>query len=395
MGRDIAQLLHPGFILTGVVSNLLGALLPVFTARWGLSDALAGDLFAAQYLGILAGNTAFRRTLTRTGLVRSLALGYFIMAGGVLGLGADGWLVAECSIFAYGLALGLTIPSTNLLVAEVNPGRSAAALNLLNVAWCIGAVICSPLCILFAERRALLLPQLLLAASVSAVGLCLLKTARGASNPAELSGGLSGSTESIWRESMGIAIGALIFFYVGAETAVGGWVSMYTKRAMAASATSWALAQSAFWATLLAGRAMAPYLLRRISGERLVLGGLCLALAGTGLLLASHTTVAHWSGIGLTGTGMALVFPTTIALYSQFFGARASRSVGLIFACGGLGGASIPWMVGFASSRTGSLRMGLVVVLLAVATMIALQIRIVSLLRRSGGAVTGDETERG
>ncbi len=393
MGRHIAQLLHPGFILTGVVSNLLGALLPVFTARWGLSDALAGDLFAAQYLGILTGNTAFRRTLARAGLVRSLALGYFIMAGGVLGLGADGWLVAECSIFAYGLALGLTIPSTNLLVAEVNPGRSAAALNLLNVAWCIGAVICSPLCILFAERHALLLPQLLLAASVSAVGLYLLKTARGSSDPPELSGRLSGSTESIWREPMGVAIGALIFFYVGAETAVGGWVSTYTKRAIAASPTSWALAQSEFWATLLVGRAMAPYLLRRVCGERLVLGGLCLALTGTCLLLTSHGPVALWSGIGLTGSGMALVFPTTIAIYSQFFGARASRSVGLIFACGGLGGASIPWMVGLASSRAGSLRTGLIVVLLAVVTMIVIQARIVGLLRRSRGFIAANETD--
>ena len=38
--------------------------------------------------------------------------------------------------------MGLAVPAANLLVAEVNPGRRSATLNLLNFCWSAGAVAC-------------------------------------------------------------------------------------------------------------------------------------------------------------------------------------------------------------------------------------------------------------
>jgi FHS family glucose/mannose:H+ symporter-like MFS transporter len=41
-----------------------------------------------------------------------------------------------------GFSLGLTNPATNLLVSELNPDRRGAALNLLNLIWGLGAIVC-------------------------------------------------------------------------------------------------------------------------------------------------------------------------------------------------------------------------------------------------------------
>jgi fucose permease len=382
--EGVASVLHPGFVLTGVVSNLLGALLPVFAARWGLSDKLAGSMFLVQYAGVLTGNAVSHWLVRRIGLVRALGTGYLTMAAGVAGLGMGGWKPADAAIFTFGLALGLTMPPTNLLIAEINPGRSAAALNLLNTAWCLGGVICSPVVAIFSQANNLPVPQVALVGGLAAVGLYLLNSAGDPPENVQPEPQVPGRAGTIWRDPIALVIGSLIFLYVGAETAIGGWVAMFTKRATSASPATWALAQSAFWATLMGGRILAPALLKRVNPEKLVLAGLSLAGGGVTLLLARAGLIGHWCAIALAGGGLAIVFPTTIAIYSQIFGARASKSVGHVFALGGIGGASLPWLVGLASSQTGSLRFGLLVPLSAVILMIILQFRLLTLLRGVG-----------
>ncbi len=375
--------LHAGFVLTGVVSNLLGALLPLLSLRLSLSDTQAGYLFTAQFSGMLTGNMASGRMIARLGLRRTLVAGYVFMAAGVAALGLDGWVAAAASICLYGSGLGLTIPPTNLSVAESNPEKSAAALNVLNLAWGLGAVTCPSVVAIFAQRNELLLPQLMLLSALAAIALLLSQLADGAfagqSKPAHQPGG---DVATIWRSPTAILIGSLIFLYVGTENAIGGWVATYTQRATSAPVAAWAMAQSLFWATLLAGRGIAPLILRRLAGDKLVVASLAIAGCGAALLLGGMGLTGHWSGIALAGAGMAAVFPTTIAVYSQVFGARAARSVGLLFAIGGLGGASLPWLVGLVSSRAGSLRTGMFVPLLAILAMIALQALLIRFLSR-------------
>src|SRR5438093_12949422 len=48
-------LVHAAFVLTGVMTTLLGPMLPVFSARWSLSDSQAGYLFTAQFAASILG----------------------------------------------------------------------------------------------------------------------------------------------------------------------------------------------------------------------------------------------------------------------------------------------------------------------------------------------------
>ena len=114
----------------------------------------------------------------------------------------------------------------------------------------------------------------------------------------------------------------------------------------------------------------------------MILGGLVLAALGVSFLLAATGMVTLLVGVALSGAGLACVYPTTWAVFSDYFGARASQRAGIISAMGGLGGATIPWAVGVASTHFGSLRSGLLIALLSSLVMIALQVSIILTLAR-------------
>jgi hypothetical protein len=57
--RQLALLLHSGFLLVGIVHTLLGPILPILAARWRLDDAEAGSLFIAQFMGVMIGSALF------------------------------------------------------------------------------------------------------------------------------------------------------------------------------------------------------------------------------------------------------------------------------------------------------------------------------------------------
>lgn len=157
-GRQLAPLLHSGFLLVGVVNTLLGPILPMLAARWRLDDAEAGSLFIAQFTGAMIGSALSSAMIERLGLLRLMVYGYAAMAAAVACLGVSSWGIGLLSVFSYGFALGLTTPAINLLVAEINSQRRAAALNILNFAWALGAVVGPPLIALFARDGPLVRP---------------------------------------------------------------------------------------------------------------------------------------------------------------------------------------------------------------------------------------------
>lgn len=65
--------------------------------------------------------------IERFGVFRLIAGGYAVTAAGVACLGVSSWEIGLLSVFSSGFALGLTGPTVNLLVAEINSDRSAGS----------------------------------------------------------------------------------------------------------------------------------------------------------------------------------------------------------------------------------------------------------------------------
>lgn len=364
-------MIYSGVFLTGMLTTLLGPLLPLLSARWSMLDAQAGDLFTSQFAGSMAGAVLSGWLLPRRGFRSALVLGFGLTAAGSMLLGLGSWIVGLLSVFIYGTGLGVTIACTNLWVSESNPEKRSSALSLLNLAWGIGAVAC-PFLFASLHRNAMgdfMAPALAAAFAVIALLLAILpfrEPVRAVESESE------GPRTKVWNFRFGAVLAALFFLYVGTEVALGGWVASFAKRHSGGEGTLWMLAPSFFWAALLVGRALAPAALRRVTEANIVRGGLLLAaLGGAGLLVANSViTVLLWTTIA--GFGLSAIFPIQAAWISHTFGAAAPRLAGGIFAMGALGGATLPWLVGTLSTAFGGLRAGLVAPQLATLIMIVL-----------------------
>jgi MFS transporter, FHS family, glucose/mannose:H+ symporter len=369
----LIALLHLGFVLTGIVNTMLGPTLPLLSYQWKLSDLQAGNLFVAQFVGSMVGVTASSLLVARRGSRPVLVFGLLMMGIGSAALGLLNWSHGLLPLFTLGIGLGLTIPTTNLLISELHPHKRASALSWINLSWGLGAVVCP---FIVAALRpsgrsfylfygvALLL--VFLASTLTQVSFVAIP--RPQDHPSA-----STTAEANWRSRYVPILGAIFFLYVGSEAAFGGWIASYAKRAIPGE-TSWVLTPSFFWASLLFGRSIAPALLRRVPEIWLSRISLLVALLGMFTALAARGTIQLGLSTCLAGVGLAPVFPIAIAALSHKFGAMASRIAGLMFNLAGLGGATLPWFVGLTSTRLNSLKAGLFVPLFGCFTMLLLHL---------------------
>ena len=331
--RQLAPLLHCGFLLLGVVHTLLGPVLPMLAARWRLDDAEAGSLFIAQFTGAMIGCALSSSIVARLGSLRVLACGYAAMAAAIACLCVNSWGIGLLAILSYGFALGLTALVTNLLVAEINSERRAAALNILNLVSALGAVAGPPLISLSARDGRLATPLMGIAALLSGIALLIARRSltgsiREPNSPQPDSKNrppFERSSLHAWASPYALLTGGLIFAYGGTETATAGWIASYAQRIGASAGGFGTMMPSFFWAGLLIGRAAAPAILRLVSEAALVLISLFVALVGLLVILIGSSLMTISSGVGLAGLGLAAVFPTTLAIFTRQFGNRRRR----------------------------------------------------------------------
>src|SRR5579863_5874792 len=81
-----SALIYSSFVLAGVVTTLLGPILPLLAARWALTDEQAGLFFTFQFFGNLAGIALLGTLLTRCGYGGTFVIGFASIAAGIAGL---------------------------------------------------------------------------------------------------------------------------------------------------------------------------------------------------------------------------------------------------------------------------------------------------------------------
>ncbi len=375
--RNIVTLLFTGFIVNGVVTVILGPVLPILIARWGLNDNQAGAFFPTQFVGSWLGTLLSSALIARTGYRLPIGIGYAMLGLGVAGLSSPTKLGALVACFIFGFGYGLLTPGTNLYIAETSGEKRASALNLINFTWGIGAVAC-PALVLFA-LRAHHLSIFLWGVTVAGWAIALIVFLAPWSKE---SGAEPISAEESPEEQevphVGFILAALFFIYVGAEQSTGGWVAALAKRVANGVGTSYTIVPMFFYCGLLIGRGLAPLALRRVRENNLVLMALSLAAAGLIVVQRANSVLIIDIGAAMTGLGLASIYPIFIAWLSHWYGERARKIGGVMFALASLGGAFSPWLVGFVSKQTDSLRIGLLVPLVSVAVMLVL----VAVLRR-------------
>jgi MFS transporter, FHS family, glucose/mannose:H+ symporter len=356
----LLALLFTGFMLLGIPTVIIGPILPLFISRWSLNDSQAGLFFTVQFTAALCGTGITTALTHRYGYRPGLAIGYLLTGVGLALLNAPSHALALVATACFGLGYGIATPPSNLSAAEAGGERSAGLVSLLNFAWGVGAVACSPL-ILLALRHGFL------SASLYAVAFCALIL--GAlflfvSFPADkhASAAESGSSPApIPALAITVGVAILFFVYVGTETGVGGWAAEYLKRLAGHGSSLATIAPMFFYSGLTIGRGLASFALRLVREGYVVLGALGLTILGIAVVIAAASPPVAIVGLAIAGFGCASIYPIYIAWFSKWYGASARRLGGVVFSMASLGGSVMPWVVGLVSTEVGSLRIGLLV----------------------------------
>jgi len=353
-------LLHLSFVLIGVITTLLGPILPFFIRHWSLTDAQAGFFFTTQYFCSFIGVAVTSVFLPRFGVSKASALGFLAFTAGFVFLGIGPWMLAAAMMGIGGFGYGLTNPSINLRATQLPSRNTAAAVTLLNFSWSIGAVLCPFLV------SSIVPPFGFRWFAIGITALCLVflwlhlrwRTAHPAPQPTRVTHPLP---EWLAHLSLPQAVPLLLIFflYVGTEVALGGWVASYEKRLPGMDTATLVVAPSVFYGFLLVGRGLAPLALHRVSQLVISVGGLLTATVGGTIVALSNSPHALYLGAGIAGFGLAPQYPIYVTWLAAIFGGDAPWIGALFFGAGSLGGGALPWLVGIVSAVVNSLRAGL------------------------------------
>lgn len=349
------------FFLSGIATVLIGQVLPVLSFRFGLNDLYAGSFFPAQFTGSVIGTLFSGRLARNRGHKAAVVTGGICFTAGVMLLTVSSYPVCLGGFFVIGLGVGLTLPSINMAIVELDPARSGPALSFLNFFWGLGAIVCKPFVDAFSSETnfigtAVILSTAFAAATILLIPIRMRRLHQGADVAAETSG-----STPIWRHPAAWAIAAFNLVHVGFESGMGGWLTTYAGRLPGEMTIVWLSPTLLYFLLFVIGRGTAPLIFRSLDDNKMLFLGLFIVTAGMSITLFAGSV--FWLGIGaaIAGFGTSWLFPTNVSRFSKTFGPEATRRATPLFVAGTIGAALSTWLVGFVSDALGGLWSGMLV----------------------------------
>ncbi len=356
-------LMHCAHVLTGFATLLLGPILPLLIRRFHLTDAHAGLLPLAQFIGATLGGVTVSARLPRSLLIGLLSAA----AGFILFAFAPDFTLTLAALLLGGFGAGRCIACINIIGGSRYTLNRAAALTRLNFTWSLGALL-SPL------LAAVLIPRIPLPIYLAAFAFLFLACALALvlqfrTTPAQTLAIDAPQTPS-FAPILFLYFAALLFIYGGLETCLNVWLTTFSLRY---GGISLALSQGTLvllLAGLTAGRALAAFLLLHLRDTVLQRIALAVSAALAAALATAHTPASIAAFAVLLGIALAPIFPATFALLLA--NRPPARTAGIVLAASGLGAAALPALMGLVSTRTGSLQTALGLPIVAALLMLTL-----------------------
>lgn len=328
------------FILIGAQQAMYGPAFPALRESFGLGAGQVGLMVSAHFSGAIIGIIGGGLAIPRFGFRRSLVLSAVLLMLGALTVAlAPLWSLTLVGALAIGLGFGGISIGMNVLVGLGFGARGAAALNLVNAMYGLGAVL-GPLLI------ALTLPNYRLPFLFSVVGAALLLVllARLAEPEASHKGPGHTSVSALWP-----LLGFVVFYflYVGSEVGSGTWSTTHLVDSLGPAGA--ASVTALFWGALTVGRLLAVPISIRFSAAQVVIASVIL---GSAALALTHATPLAPLGYGLAGLFLAPIFPTGLAWLQRLYPTRAAQVTSIVIASANFGGVVIPPLIGLAIEAT-------------------------------------------
>ena len=308
------------FFVFGMMSTVLGAILPSLGEEYGLSQTVRGSLLSAHQLGNLIA--VFASGVLPYAIGRKLntvLLGSFAAVGLVVITLTGNPLILLPAFLITGIGRGTMSTITNVVVGE-NAGNKAAGLNLLHAVFAIGAFLSPFMVILFMPIGWRTEPLVIMAVMI--IALVLIATSKLSSHRSrkEKDGTGFPSTFTFWINTF------IMFFYLCCEASMMGWLVTYFGSLGYSAAFSTAM-QSLLW-----------------------LGVMLFAFFF--LLISPVGTVLKVIAVLGAGLSMSGIYPTTLSTMDRSYNSSTSAT-GICIGTASIGAIIMPIIIGHAADNAG------------------------------------------
>lgn len=346
------------YFMMGFITCLNDTLVPFFKSGFELNYAqssLVQFYFFLTYglMSIPAG-----RLVGKIGYKNGIVLGFAIAAiGAVLFFPAS--LLHQYSLFLMALfilAIGivlLQVAANPYITALGSPKTASARLSLIQGMGSIGTTIAPIFGAFFIlanleqstdSSEAVVWPYmgigatlLLIAFIVSRLKLPRIKTQEANSRTA---------STSIWKHR-NLRFGVIaLFCYVGAEVAIGTFLTNYIGDVLNISEKSANIYVSVYWGSMFVGRILGAVLLKYVSAAKVLLSVALLAIALIAISLFGEGIISAYSMVAV-GFCNSIMFAIIFSLAVQGLGNQTTQASGLLSSAI-VGGSIIPYLQGLA-----------------------------------------------
>lgn len=359
-----------GIFVWGSIAGLLGAILPGLRERAGLTLQQSGALFVALSVGLVAASLLAGPLLDTIGKKKVLCGAVALV---VVALVALEYALRLPLLLALAFLLGAggsaVVTGAHALIADLNPGHRAAALNLLDFFFGVGAFL-TPFAIVPLQRTGGIGAVLFALAALAALVLVYLLSVQMPAPARVREFSAAGSARVLASPRFWVPA-ALIFLYVGTEQSVWDWQVTYFMKQLQMDNIEAARVLSIFPVAIMLGRLLHNWLLRRVAAAPVLVASAAGAAACFVLILTTRDAFTAALGLFVAGLSMASVFPTTLGVLSGRFPEASGTALGLAITGGWLGSVVISPSFGFVAQRTDFWTAYLVVVAAATAMIVA------------------------
>ncbi|MGA9570927.1 MAG: MFS transporter [Candidatus Acidiferrales bacterium] len=364
----------------GMISAMLGTILPDLSDRFGLSPRQNGTIAFAQALGLIIASLGVGPLLDNEGKKLGLIIGLALIAIALFALPrSSGFRSIVFVLFLLGVGGGIVVTGANALVSDVGEAHRGAALNMVNLFFGLGGLATPFIAANLFGRNWVRLCYTIAALTVVSVAI---QASTKMPEPTRAGGFVLAEAAPVLGRPLLFLLGLFLFLYVSCEVGIWNWLPRHLIAQGIPESRALNILSLGFALGLLIGRVGVSPILIRVPAVTVLLFASVVMAISTFLMLRLSNPFSAAVLVFVAGLSMAPVFPTTLAIVGDNFPRMTGTAIGFVITCGWIGLAVSSRIIGFiAGGDPRRLKRALLVIPAFAVLMVALDLAIQHALR--------------